>query len=50
MTLQHIISWRLLFLPVFVVGGLLFLVLQAPLLLLLTLLCFLAYVLWLVFA
>ena len=49
MTVQHIVSWRLLFLPVFVVAGLLFLVLQAPLLLLLTLLCFLVYLLWLVF-
>jgi hypothetical protein len=49
MTLQHIVSWRLLFLPVFVVAGLFLLVLQAPLFLLLTCLLFLAYLLWLVF-
>lgn len=49
MTAQHIVSWRLLFLPGFVIAGLLLWVMQAPLLLLFTLLWFLAYLLWLVF-
>lgn len=49
MTVHHIVSWRLLFLPMFAIAGFLFWVLQAPLLLLLTLLCFLAYLLWLMF-
>ena len=49
MTVQHIVSWRLLFMPVFVVALASFWVLQAPLLLFFTLLWFLAYVLWLVF-
>jgi hypothetical protein len=49
MTLQHIVSWRLLFLPIIVIAGLFFWVLQAPLLALLTWLCFLAYLLWVVF-
>ena len=49
MTLEHIVSWRLLFLPLFVLAGLLFWFLQAPLLLLLTLLLLLAYLGWLVF-
>lgn len=49
MTVRHIVSWRLLFLPGFVIALPLFWVLQAPLLLLFTLLWFLAYLLWLVF-
>jgi hypothetical protein len=49
MTLRHIVSWRLLFLPVFLLAGFLFWVLQAAILLLLTILWFVAYVLWLVF-
>lgn len=49
MTAQHIVSWRLLFMPLFVIAVALFWVLQAPLLLLFSLLWFLAYVLWLVF-
>jgi hypothetical protein len=49
MALRHIVSWRLLFLPILVITVLLFWVLQAPLLLLLTLLGLLAYLLWLVF-
>ena len=48
MTLQRIVSWRLLFLPVFVVAGLFFFVLQAPLFLLFVGLCFLIYILWLI--
>jgi hypothetical protein len=49
MTLAHVVSWRLLFLPGFVLVGLLFWVLQAPLLLLLISLWFIAYLAWLVF-
>ena len=45
----HIGWWRLLFLPLFVIALPLFWLLQAPLLLLFTLLWFLAYLLWLVF-
>ena len=49
MTVHHIVSWRLLFLPLFIVALALCWLLQAPLLLLLALLWFLAYLLWLVF-
>ncbi len=48
MTLERVVSWRLVFPPLFVIAGLFLLVLQVPLFLLFLSLCFLAYVLWLI--